>query len=226
MTSTSQVRPSGTSRIGAAAVRLRVETEIHLWRRGWIWVVTVALLLAAGGTTLLRDLAIAGELAQLDEERAALDALRQAAIDRRAAAIRATDRSGYTRAATDRQAALAAVLVSRDQTEGQVRRLYELAEEEQIAIMQAEFHTEADASGIHRLQVSTPVKARYPALRRFLERCLREFPNASLDRLTFRRNQVGEAEVEARIHVSLWMSAGDAIAEGRWATLKQAEAKP
>lgn len=214
------------TRLGLKLAGLRVAAEILIWRYGWVWVAAGLLLLAAAALSLIRDSALERDAAELEKERLALDTLRRTVLERRAAATRVVDSGERAQGDADRQAALAVLLVSPDQIGEQVRRVYALAAREQVGILQAEFRTEADASGIDRVQVNIPIKATYPALRRFLERCLGELPNISLDRLTFKRSQVGESQVEARIHLSLWtIGPGSHTPERAWTTLKQAEVR-
>jgi hypothetical protein len=191
------------------AVRARVAVEIALWRHGRLWAVFAGLLLAVGGVAGGARWSLAQDAEQLRHERETLAERQRAAAQRETSAAQAAVGSSL-RADSDaeKRAQLLAVLPPREQVAEQVRRLYQLAAQQQVLIAQADFQSSADASGVERLQVSIPAKAPYPQLRRFVESSLRALPNASLDRLSFKRNQVGETEIEVRVYLSLWLRAG------------------
>lgn len=188
---------------------VRVRAEITLWRHGWLWLAAVLLLGAGAGMAVFARLSLAQQQEQLSQQAALLASLRKTADERAGpadGAQAATDMSD-----ADSQTALATVLPSADEAGSELRRIYRIAAEQQVSIAQADFQEEPATGGSRRLQMAFPTKATYPQLRRFLEASLREFPNLSLDRLAFKRNQVGEVQVEAKVHVSLWLRA-DAVA--------------
>jgi hypothetical protein len=59
---------------------------------------------------------------------------------------------------------------------------------------------------IHTYQVSLPVKGSYRAVWQFAMLALRAIPFASLDELSFRRDAIGQADVEARLRLTLYLS--------------------
>lgn len=191
-------------RIRRRSVRLRLICEIALWRYGWLWLITGLLLVMTAGGAVFCGLTAQREAAELARDKQALVSL-QIESDRRAALAQSGTSPVQPPASpdADKQGLLAAVLPPREQASDELRRLYGLADQEQIVISQAEFQT-AGGGGIERLQVRIPAKASYPKLRRFLEATLLALPNASLDRLSFTRNQVANPQIEAQVYLSLW----------------------
>lgn len=201
---------SSVARAGArsALARLRLGLGVAVWRHGWLWPLAGLLCLCAGGGAAFFRFDTERDATQLLSDTAELATLR-AAVERRdtlaPSALLKPDTD--VRRDQDRQALLTAVLVPRDQPTDALRRIYELGAQQQVLISQAQFQSEVGAGGIERLQIRIPAKARYPQLRRFVEAALRDLPNASLDGLSFRRNQVGDAQIEAQLSFSLWLQA-------------------
>ena len=54
------------------------------------------------------------------------------------------------------------------------------------------------------LQVAMPVKAEYPALRKFIFSALASMPSLSLDQVVLKREQANSANVEAQLIFSFW----------------------
>ena len=130
-----------------------------------------------------REPELLGDQALLDEQAQEPRANDLQEVDRLQAALkkRAEGPVEETPTEADPAETLAAVLVGHDESGEQVQRIYRLAAANQVTVAQADFQLDGDVSGIERLQISIPTKASYPQLRRFLEACLRELPNASLD---------------------------------------------
>jgi hypothetical protein len=187
----------------------RVRVEIALWRHGWLWLAAALLLGACAAMTVFARLSLAQEHELLSQQTEGLASLRKAADERSGPADGSQAVKDMSDA--DSQAALAAVLLPADEVGNELRRIYKIAAEQQVSIAQADFQEEPAVGGSRRLQMAFPTKATYPQLRRFLETSLREFPNLSLDRLAFKRNQVGEAQVEAKVHVSLWLGPNQTV---------------
>jgi hypothetical protein len=87
-----------------------------------------------------------------------------------------------------------------------VRRMAALAQAEQIALAQGDyqqqFHSTTQVLQVH---ITQPVRASYPQLRRYIESVLRSIPNASLDQIAARRDNVGQTQLETRLRWSFWM---------------------
>jgi hypothetical protein len=174
---------------------LRTRVQILLWRRGWAWPLGLLVLAAS----------VALQWAVLLPLRATLAQTRAELVNKQSAA-------SASRAPDDplsegqELAALQAVLrVSPDPAE-LVRKMALLAQAEQISLQQGDFQQQLHpAIGVMEVHVTQPVRASYPQLRRYIESVLRAIPNASLDHVAARRENVGQAQLEARLRWSFWI---------------------
>lgn len=196
--------PSWSQNARAKVWRLRVMIGIALWRHGRLWAIFWVLLLVQCFMALLAHFSLAHEAQQLQEDGMALS--RRQSAQTHPTSVE-TNLAMQLKLDEDKQAVLASVLQPVAQSGQQIRQIYQLAERYQVPIVQADFQNNADPTSIERLQIDIPTKVSYPQLRRFLEACLRAAPNASLDRLSFKRSQVGDTQVEVRIYLSLWLKA-------------------
>lgn len=173
------------------------QLQVLLWRHGWSW--PLAVLVAAGGMALW--------LGWLQPTQDALQAVQQA-LAQPVAAPAAPAPSPQLREGEHLQALQDALKRSADAPE-LVRSLDQLAQAQQIAWSQGEYQTQMHAStGLLQVQVTQPVRAGYPQLRRYIESVLRAHPNASLDQVNARRDNVGQAQLDARLRWSFWVHTG------------------
>ncbi len=178
-------------RLAVASWPLRA--QIALWRHGWALPLSVLLLAVAGGlywsVALPAQASAAGDLAER---------LRLA----RAAGQK---REAVPGGESQQVAALQAALRAADTTE-LVRRMAVLAQAQNIALLQSEYQVQQHAAvDVVQLHIAQPVRASYPQLRRYIESVLREMPNASLDQVSARRENVGQEQLEVRLRWSLWV---------------------
>jgi hypothetical protein len=97
-------------------------------------------------------------------------------------------------------------LGERRHTEQQVRTLFALAGKSGLVLRQGEYKAAYDRNArLHTYQVSLPVKGSYGAIWQFALGALRAIPFASLDEISFRRDAIGEAQVEARLRLTLYL---------------------
>jgi len=66
--------------------------------------------------------------------------------------------------------------------------------------------TTEPGSRLLRYQITLPVKGSYLQIRKFVATLLTDIPVASLDYINFERRRVGEADVEAKIKLSLYLN--------------------
>jgi hypothetical protein len=96
----------------------------------------------------------------------------------------------------------------------QVRALAMYASQRQLTLPAAEYQFQRDPlAGMVRARMSFSLKTDYPRLRDFVEVILREMPNASLDRLSVRRESISQGQLDAQVSISLW--AREALAQPR-----------
>jgi len=186
---------------------LRAHAEIALWKHGWV--------LAAAPVAAL--LAIGLHIGCVAPTRAALEATRaEAARESRAASTLA--RQAPPLAEKEQLSRLQGVLRGPSSATELVKRMAALAQAEQIALQQSDYQQQFHpATQVTQMQINQPVKASYVQLRRYVEAVLREMPNASLDQISARRENVGQAQLEVRLRWSFWIQA-PAPAEGRTGT--------
>ncbi|KQQ89293.1 hypothetical protein ASF77_09200 [Massilia sp. Leaf139] len=88
----------------------------------------------------------------------------------------------------------------------QVKTLFALAEESSLVLRQGEYKAAFERNArLHTYQVTLPVKGSYGAIWQFALAALRAIPFASLDDISFRRDAIGEAQVEARLRLTLYL---------------------
>lgn len=185
---------------------LAAESQVLLWRFGWACPLAAVALAAA---VLFHVAAFVPARTALVE---AGTELAQASLRRQAAApvvVPVTEEQQLR--------ALQATLRQDVETTELIRRLGELARAEQIALAQGEYQQQLHpGTRLLQLQVTQPVKAAYPQLKRYIENVLRTMPNASLDQINARRDNVGQSQLEVRLRWSFWIhSPGAPAREGR-----------
>jgi hypothetical protein len=99
-----------------------------------------------------------------------------------------------------------AALGARRDVEHQLKSLFALAGKHGLALQQGEYRSSYDrAARLHTYQINLPVKGAYGAIWQFVFAALRALPHASLDDLSFRRDSIGDPQVEARLRMTLYL---------------------
>lgn len=184
-----------------------VHAQVLAWRHGWSLPLAAATLVLTVLAYHLAYVPLRSELVAASTE------LAQAAVAR-------PSREPVARPATEDQqlAAVQAVLRTDADASAVLGRLGAWAATEQIRLSQGEYHQQFHArTQLLQLQVTQPVKASYPQVRRYIHAVLLGMPHASLDQVSARRDNVGQAQLEVRLRWSFWVHApqGGAVAEGR-----------
>jgi hypothetical protein len=178
--------------------RWRTTVEIALWRQGWALPLAAACLVSAGLGYLTfvkpsRELLVTAkfELGR-EQERLAVPAH-----------VKPMDRDLNN---PERLGALQATLRPYADAGELVRKMASLAQAQQINLSQSDYQLQGSSTiGVSRVQITQPVRASYPQLRRYIEHVLQAVPNASLDQVTIGRDNVTQSHVEARLKWSLWL---------------------
>jgi hypothetical protein len=98
-------------------------------------------------------------------------------------------------------------LGERRYAEQQVKTLFGLAARSGLVLRQGEYKAGYDRNArVHTYQVTLPVTGSYRAIWQFALQALRAIPFASLDEMSFRRDAIGEASVEARLRLTLYLA--------------------
>lgn len=99
-----------------------------------------------------------------------------------------------------------AALGRRDAAERQVKILFDLAAKHGLVLAQGEYKTAYDRNArLWTYQVTLPVKGGYDAIWQFALGALRAIPFAALDDIGFRRDGIKDAQVEARLRLTLYL---------------------
>lgn len=93
--------------------------------------------------------------------------------------------------------------------EQQVKTLFALAAKSGLSLSQGEYKSAAVAAArLHTYQITLPVKGSYKAIWQFSLAALRAMPFASLDDISFKRENIVDANVEARLRLTLYLADG------------------
>jgi hypothetical protein len=107
----------------------------------------------------------------------------------------------------DNLAAFYGTLGERRYAEQQVKTLFGLAAKSGLSLAQGEYKSVYDRNAhVWTYQVNLPVKGSYAAIWQFAFGALRAIPFASLDDIGFRREAIGDPQVEARLRLTLYLS--------------------
>jgi hypothetical protein len=98
-------------------------------------------------------------------------------------------------------------LGDRRHVETQVKILYGLSAKSGLTLPRGDYNVgyQKDAK-IYTYQVSLPVKAKYQEVRHFALLSLGALPFASLDQISLKRDAAGDANVEARLRFTFYLS--------------------
>jgi hypothetical protein len=111
--------------------------------------------------------------------------------------------------APDNLAAFYGALGARGSAEQQVKTLFGLATKSGLVLRQGEYKPGYDRNAkVYTYQVTLPVKGSYAAIWQFAMAALRTIPFASLDEITFHRDAIGDATVDARLKLTLYLRDG------------------
>ena len=91
--------------------------------------------------------------------------------------------------------------------EQQVRTLFGLADKTGLVLSEGEYLSSYDKGGrFHTYRITLPVRGPYGAVWQFAMLSLSSIPFASLDEISFRRNSVGETDVQARVRLTIYLA--------------------
>lgn len=176
--------------LAAAALRLRIALAPHGIAVGAL----VAVLLAAGVLAWL----VPQRMLQADQHRIAM----------RLATMPVTTQGAATPyVANDNLALFYRSLGEQRYAEQQVRTLFALAAKAGLSLNKGEYRAGYERSArLHTYQITLPVKGSYNAVWNFAMMSLRAIPFASLDDISFKRDSIGDTEVEARLRLTLYLA--------------------
>ena len=96
-------------------------------------------------------------------------------------------------------------LPERSDTNDVLRVLLQKAEEAQLTLDAAKYEMSSTKSGaLLRYSVTFPVVGSYPQIRKFIDSSLKALPAVALTDLAIERKSIADAEVEARIRMTIF----------------------
>ncbi len=172
------------------------QARISEWTRrlGWPGVVGVGLLAFCA----------AFYVSTLEPGRARLAELRtEAARQGRQRPPTVSEDPGYAREALG---AFYAFFPPSNQLSEQIGLIYRAAERQALPLERGEYRAVKDSAGqLTRYQISLPLKGSYAQVRKFVAAVLVDVPALSLDSIQFERQRAGDAAVEARVKLVLYL---------------------
>lgn len=85
-------------------------------------------------------------------------------------------------------------------------KVFDAAAAHGIALQQGEYRVAEDTNGyLRRFQVTLPIKADYPRIRRFLASIAAAVPTAALEHVQFERRKINDPQVEATIKLAIYV---------------------
>jgi Tfp pilus assembly protein PilO len=177
-------------------MRIRVLLMRQVYRAGWPGAAGVALLVLCAAFYLSQFQGQQQRTIGLERE---LSSLRN-----RPQQTATPARSALT---TDEQlAAFYAYFPSKAKTADILATLYAEAAKQSLRIERAEYRAVGDPVGrITRYQITLPVHGSYVQIRRFVAGLLTDIPVASIENVQFQRQKAGDASVEAKIRLVLYL---------------------
>jgi len=124
--------------------------------------------------------------------------------ERLAEAVRSGKQAPPTSAAQRRQQFYAA-LPAHDELGREIERIYAAAAAEQLSLLQAQYTgAEVPATGLERHRIVLPMKGSYAQVQRFVTAAGSSVPGLVLDDVNLQRASIADAQVEARLQISLF----------------------
>lgn len=112
-------------------------------------------------------------------------------------------------AAPDTGASFLAGLPDATATAPVLAEIYAAAAREQLSLARAEYQFAPAGDPVFQLyQIHAPVRGSYVQVRRFIQAALKRVPGMALEEVSFRRQTIGEAQVEARVRFTVYLRKG------------------
>jgi Type II secretion system (T2SS), protein M subtype b len=177
----------------------RLQLEVALWHAGWVWLVIAGM----AATT------VAGWVWWWPQQQRDLAALHltvnQTRIDqasRRAVPALAPSLSGDDAVLAE----LKHIGYAETELSRVLRTISALAKAEGIVLGQSAFQTSIEPhGGLRQVQITLPMAATYPQLRRFAEAVLRQLPGVSVDQFGLKREAIAQGQADTRLKLSVWL---------------------
>lgn len=83
-------------------------------------------------------------------------------------------------------------------------RLYRLAEEAKLELLQAEYRLDRGGRGLAAYRITLPVHGGYAEVRTFLAAVLQAIPNGAIQSLRFERGRAEDSQLDAQVQLTLY----------------------
>jgi hypothetical protein len=132
---------------------------------------------------------------------------------RRAAAERVRTRTSYKPVTNDVRAEelrrFYGLFPAVEQLPGQLERIYGLARDAKLELLQGEYRLEKRGDGLIPYRITLPLRGAYPQVRDFIGTTLESVPNASVDALRFERKNAGDAQFDVQVRLTVYFRPND-----------------
>lgn len=161
---------------------------------GWPGMVGVGLLIATGGFYV----------STLAPQQLRIEALRKETVQLRQQANQST--SAVPQAPAEKLAAFYAFFPPSTELPDLLGKVFDSAKRQSLALEQGEYRPLKDSVGnLMRYQFTLPVRGSYPQIRKFVDVALAEVPALSLDSIQFERRKIGDATVDAKLKLVVFL---------------------
>ena len=114
--------------------------------------------------------------------------------------------SATTAAPTDQLAAFQTFLPATSELPDLMGKLFAASTAQGLQLDAGEYRVLQESSaGMTQFQITLPVHASYPQIRKFVSLAMSQIPSLSLDGIQFERQNVGESAVNARIRLTVYL---------------------
>ena len=87
-----------------------------------------------------------------------------------------------------------------------LQKVFAAATRQTLKLEQGDYRVTRDnAGGLTQFQLSLPVRGSYPQIRKFVDAALIDVPTLSLDSIHFERQKVGDAAVDAKVKLIVFL---------------------
>jgi Tfp pilus assembly protein PilO len=164
---------------------------------GWPGMLGLALLVAIGGFYVST---LAPQQLRIDDLRKETMQLRQRAKQ---------TNSDVPRAPAEKLAAFYGFFPPSKDLPDLLGKVFDAAKRQSLVLEHGEYRALKDSvGGLLRYQFTLPVRGTYPQIRKFVDVALAEVPALSLDSIQFERRKIGDATVDAKLKLVVFLGAG------------------
>ncbi len=106
----------------------------------------------------------------------------------------------------EKLAAFYAAFPTADQLPDLLGKVYVAAKDQNLRLEQGEYRLVARQGGaLTQFQIVLPVRGSYPQIRKFVDAALEQVPTLSLDSIHFERQKVGDATIDAKVRLLVYL---------------------